>query len=168
MASVELNGFEELVASCENFEKSIDNKGEALLAKIGSQAVSRAQSLSPIIKQPRRNRKAKPGQLKESWEAQSPKKYRNGSVNVVRLWSRAPHSHLIDRGHNIVTTGGRTFGNTKTGKLARKSKDFKTANKAETHGRTQAENIVQRTVDVVEPAFGSGAEKILNEAVGEF
>ena len=57
----------------------------------------RTKSLTPV-----RTKK-----LLNSWRTKKVKLYKDGKVRVVRVQSTAPHAHLIELGHKIVS-GGRT------------------------------------------------------------
>lgn len=45
--------------------------------------------------------------LRNSWRLKKVKQYKSGKVRVVRIQSTAPHAHLIELGHEVVS-GGRT------------------------------------------------------------
>lgn len=170
MASVDIEGFDNVINSLKRLAGA-NKKAERIVEKITNAAIKKAVQLSPRIEEPNRNRKAKPGQLKKSWEAQDPKFYSGTGAEVGRAWSpgsRAPHAHLIDLGHNIVTTGGSSFGNTKTGKTGKMSKTQRAAKEVKTHGRVDGQHIVEQAKESVASRFMSEADALFDEIMEDF
>lgn len=167
MANNDLFGFDELNGALENIIEKCRTGGDRLLHDKGKLAVQKARELSPETseKSAKKNKVArtKKGQLKKSWEVQSPKDYKNGNVKVVRILSTAPHSHLIDQGHNIVTTHGR-----KTGKIAKISRADRKVLNVKTKGRTKAEEIRKKSIDSVKDEFFADAENLIDDIFKEF
>lgn len=95
--TVDVFGFDELKKAFERCEKRYPDYADALLMAQGQAVNKRTKSLTPV-----RTKK-----LRNSWRLKKVKLYKGGKVRIVRIQSAAPHAHLIELGHEIVT-GGKT------------------------------------------------------------
>jgi len=87
-------GFEELQKAFNRIEQKYPNKTDAMLMALGRVAANRTKAKTPV---------GKTKKLKASWRLKKPKLY--GNTRVVRVQSAAPHAHLVEQGHEIVTGG---------------------------------------------------------------
>ena len=90
-------GFDELEKAFTRCEKRYPNETDALLMAAGRQVNKKVKSLTPV----------KTKKLRNSWRLKKVKLYKGGKVRVVREQSTAPHAHLVELGHELVS-GGRT------------------------------------------------------------
>ena len=101
---LELFGIEELEKQLEKTSKKFSSKSTALLKAQGDIWKKEVKRLTPVIKSKREDRV--PGKLKKSWRLLSPKVYHtsSGDIEVVRIQSTEPYAHLVEDGHEIITT----------------------------------------------------------------
>ena len=95
--NIDVFGFDELEKAMKQCEKNYPSQADAFLMAEGRAVNKRTKSLTPV-----RTKK-----LRNSWRTKKVKLYKDGKVRVVRVQSTAPHAHLIELGHKIVS-GGRT------------------------------------------------------------
>ena len=95
--NIDVFGFDELEKAMKQCEKNYPSQADAFLMAEGRAVNKRTKSLTPV-----RTKK-----LLNSWRTKKVKLYKDGKVRVVRVQSTAPHAHLIELGHKIVS-GGRT------------------------------------------------------------
>ena len=95
--NIDVFGFDELEKAMKQCEKNYPSQADAFLMAEGRAVNKRTKSLTPV-----RTKK-----LRNSWRTKKVKLYKGGKVRVVRVQSTAPHAHLIELGHKIVS-GGRT------------------------------------------------------------
>ena len=105
MADKDVFGFVELEKSFQKLKQKYPNEADRLLMTYGKLATRRIKQLTPVYqgKQLTGPYAKKPRQLKKSWTLKPVKLYKNGTVRVVRFQSKAPHTHLIEEGHQIIT-----------------------------------------------------------------
>ena len=94
-------GIEELQKEFAKMEIKYPNKADALLMTEGHTLKKRVKQLTST------ETKKKTGNLLKSWRVKPVKKYKDGTVRVVLNVSGAPHSHLIEYGHEIYHGAGR-------------------------------------------------------------
>lgn len=146
----ELFGIDELEKSFNRIESKYDDKVDALLQAQGRVATNRVKSKTPV---------GKTKKLKSSWRLKKVKKY--GETRVVRIQSQAPHAHLVEQGHTIVS-GGKTRKNGRTlNTVERKARGIK--NK----GRVEGKEMLQSTMKELQSGFFSSAEKMLADLTKE-
>ena len=95
--NIDVFGFDELEKAMKQCEKNYPSQADAFLMAEGRAVNKRTKSLTPV-----RTKK-----LRNSWRTKKVKLYKGGKVRVVRVQSTAPHAHLVELGHKIVS-GGRT------------------------------------------------------------
>ena len=151
-------GFDELEKAFTKCEQKYPDQADAFLMALGRAVNKRVKQLTPI----------KTKKLRKSWRLKKVKLYKNGTVRVVREESKAPHAHLIEDGHRIVTrkrtrdSRGR-FGTEsnrlgKTSNLSRfQKKRFGVRSGNFVEGRHMLENAMAES----RMKFNSGAEKLL-------
>ena len=145
-------GVEELLKEFEKMEKKYPNKADALLMTEG-------RTLQKCLKKLTGTEiKKKTGKLLKSWRVRPVKLYKDGTVRVVRVENKAPHSHLIEYGHEIYHGSGR--GNRGSSEMTRKQR------KAMAKGnKTRAYNFLERSSKTIEGHFRKEAMEMFNDLI---
>ena len=111
--SVEIIGAKELQSHMEQAISSYPDEAGKTLNRIGNQLKKRLKAASPDgkmkaqYKSERARKKAIKSKLKNRWKS---KLTGYGSEMRVEVWSKAPHFHLVERGHKMVTRSGKSAG----------------------------------------------------------
>ncbi len=171
---LELFGLEELEKQFEKTIKKFPDKSIALLRVQGNFLKKEVSNRSPVLKSKRSDRK--PGQLKSSWRMLSPKEYttKNGGTLVVRVQSTAPHAHLVEDGHEIVTrerkrNNGRFAKETvKLGKTSKLTAGGRKAFGVKSGGKVRGRDMLKDSLKKIEHSFFNEAEKMLDELTKEY
>lgn len=143
-------GFEELEKSFKRLEKRYPSQADAMLMAQGQAVQKRVKALTPV----------KTKKLRNAWRLKKVKLYKNGTVRVVRLQNGAPHSHLIEYGHKIYTTGGR-----KTGKVGRYNRLQQRLRGIKGHGSVEGVHMLEKGISEVNRRFERDALKLLNKLI---
>ena len=139
-------GFDELQKEFNRIEHKYPDKTDAMLMAQGKTAASRVKSKTPV---------GKTKKLKGSWRLKKPKKY--GSTRAVRVQSEAPHAHLVEDGHEIISGGSTRKNGRKLNTLERAVRGIKSG------GRVEGKKMLESTVMELEGSFYRSANKLLNE-----
>ena len=144
--NIDVFGFDELKKAFERCEKRYPDHADALLMAQGQAVNKRTKSLTPV-----RTKK-----LRNSWRLKKVKLYKDGKVRVVRIQSAAPHAHLIELGHEIVT-GGKTRERGRTlNRVQRSARGVKSG------GRTEGKFMLEKSMSEARSRFDSDAKKMLD------
>lgn len=171
---MELFGIEELQKQFEKTLKRFPDEATALLKAQGNIFKKEVVKNTPVLKSKRSDRV--PGQLKKSWRLLTPKVYKtsSGDVTVVRVQSTAPHAHLVEDGHEIVTRE-RTRSNGRYGKesfkLGKTSKLKAGGRKAfgvKSGGRVKGKNMLKNAQKKVQNSFFKEAERMLDNLTKDY
>lgn len=172
---LEVFGLEELEKQFERTIKKFPDKTAALLKAQANILKKETSNRSPVLKSKRSDRK--PGQLKSSWRALSPKEYENayGSTLVVRVQSNAPHGHLVEDGHEIVS---RERKRDARGRYAKESYKLSKTNRltatgrkvfgVKSGGRVKGKDMLKDSLKKLERSFYAEAEKMLNDLTEDY
>ncbi len=171
---MELFGIEELEKQFEKTLKKFPDKATALLKAQGNIWKKEVRNRTPVLKSKRSDRT--PGQLKKSWRLLSPKVYHtsSGDVTVVRIQSTAPHAHLVEDGHEIVTrTRTRSKGryekeSVKLGKTNKLTADDRKRHGVKSGGRVKGKKMLENSRKKVADSFFKEAERMLQELVDDY
>lgn len=145
-------GFDEMNKSFDKMKGKYDNLSDAMLHTMASQAAKRLRQVAPKGVDSK-----KPGTLKKSYRVKKPKEYKGGTVKVSRVQSGAPHSHLVEYGHEIYTAPR------KTGKVTRYNALGKRVLRIKHHGRTEGRYLFDKVWKEFEHRFPMDAQKLLDE-----
>lgn len=107
--SKDVFGFDELAKAFDKMKDRYDDEAVALLAAETRQAKKRVKQQTPKLT----------GNLRKGWKEKKPKEYQNGKYRVGLVYNDAPHGHLYERPHKIISHGkqaGITEGHDKLGK----------------------------------------------------
>lgn len=144
--TVDVFGFDELKKAFERCEKRYPDHADALLMAQGQAVNKKTKSLTPV----------KTKRLRNSWRLKKVKLYKGGKVRVVRIQSTAPHAHLIELGHEIVS-GGRTRERGRTlNRVQRSARGIKSG------GRTEGKFMLKKSMSDARSRFDSDAKKMLD------
>ena len=146
----EVFGFDELEAAFKKMEKKYPEKAEALLAAQGRLATNKTKARTPV---------GKTKKLKSSWRLKKPKLY--GKTRVVRTQSEAPHGHLVEDGHEIVTGGRTRVNGRKLNVVQRGIRGIKSG------GRVEGKKMLESTFKDMEAGFYKSADQLLEELTQE-
>ena len=153
--NIDVFGFDELKKAFERCEKRYPDQADALLMAQGQAVNKRTKALTPV-----RTKK-----LRNSWRLKKVKLYKGGKVRVVRIQSTAPHAHLIELGHEIVS-GGRTRERGRTlNRVQRSARGIKSGGRTRERGRKL--NRVQRSSRGISSGGRTRAFKMLESSVSE-
>ncbi len=145
--NIDVFGFDELEKAMKQCEKNYPSQADAFLMAEGRAVNKRTKSLTPV-----RTKK-----LRNSWRTKKVKLYKGGKVRVVRVQSTAPHAHLIELGHKIVS-GGRTRGRgRKLNRVQCSARGIKSG------GYVQGDFMLEKSMSEAQAKFNSGAEKLLDK-----
>lgn len=150
--TVDVFGFDELKKAFERCEKRYPNQADALLMAQGQAVNKRTKALTPV-----RTKK-----LRNSWRLKKVKLYKGGKVRVVRIQSAAPHAHLIELGHEIVTLSAFASQKSTYGRPP-----FLAAHGGRTRERGRKLNRVQRSSRGISSGGRTRAFKMLESSVSE-
>ena len=131
-------------------EKKYPEKADALLAAQGRLATNKTKARTPI---------GKTKKLKSSWRLKKPKLY--GKTRVVRTQSEAPHGHLVEDGHEIVTGGKTRVNGRKLNVVQRGIRGIKSG------GRVEGKKMLESTFKSMEASFNKSAEQLLADLTSE-
>lgn len=155
-------GVDELEKAFIRMGKKYDDKVDALLMAQGRVVTNKTKARTPT---------GKTKKLKGSWRLKPVKEY--GKTKVVRIQSQAPHAHLVEQGHKIVTrersrTNGRYAKEAvKLGKTSKLTAGGKKAFGVKSGGRVEGKKMLEDTMKEYESKFFSQAQKILNDITSE-
>lgn len=167
-------GVEELKKSFEKMIKKYPHKVDAMLMATGRASNRRVKQLTPVYSGPPKEG-VKPGQLRKSWRLDKVKKYKNGTVKVVRIRNTAPHAHLIEYGHKIVqgrrTRDSRGRYAKETSRLG-KTSQYNTFQKKklgiQAKGFVEGEHMRDKTLKEFRNRYGKSASEMINNLIKEF
>jgi len=145
-------GFDELTISFEKMQKKYPDKADAMLMAQGRAVTNRVKSQTPV---------GKTKKLKGSWRLKKVKLYKGGTVRVVRVQSQAPHAHLVELGHEIVT-GGKTRERGRTLNVVQRA-----VRGISSKGRVEGKKMLEKSIKEAESRFLRDAEKMLDMLTGE-
>lgn len=144
---LEVFGFDELEKAFERCGKRYPDEADALLMAAGQNAGKRVRSLTPV----------KTGKLRRSWRVKSVKLYKGGTVRVVRIQSSAPHAHLVELGHEIVSGGRSRERGRKLNRVQRSVRGIKS------HGRVEGRYMLEQTMTEANEAFRHNVERMFDK-----
>ncbi len=167
--NIDVFGFDELEKAFKNCAKRYPNEADRLLMTYGKAAQRKVKQDVPVYSgAPKAG--IKPGQLKKSYRLQRVKLYKGGTIRVVRVKSDAPHAHLIEYGHEIVTRTRTRSANgrfakekLRMGKASRLSGSEKKLFGARSGGRTRAFHTLEYAILETRDRFEHDAEKLLEK-----
>ena len=174
MADKGVFGFVELEKSFQKLKQKYPNEADRLLMTYGKLATRRIKQLTPVYqgKQLTGPYAKKPRQLKKSWTLKPVKLYKNGTVRVVRFQSKAPHTHLIEEGHQIITRTRTREANgrfakeeSRMGKVSKLTNTQKKTFGVKSMGRTKAYQLREKTTGEIRARFGRDAQKMLDKLI---
>ncbi len=172
---LELFGIEELTKQFERTIKKFPDEATALLKAQGDIWKREVKATTPVLRSKRTDRK--PGQLRDSWRLLSPKVYKtsSGDCIVVRVQSTAPHGHLVEDGHRIVT---RTRSRDASGKFKKEARRYGKTSKynsiqravrgIKSGGRVNGKHMLQNSQKKVAQSFFNKAEELLNNLTSDY
>lgn len=140
----ELLKFKDKLARADREAPSYIYKG---LDKIGNKTRKELKAASPVGKSKKSSKK----RLKMRWTAERATKEFGDYVKKVR--SKAPHYHLVERGHRIVARG--------PGKHSRRKYVLKRNRKG--GGYISGQYFAKKTFDSLEPEIYQSYEKMLDD-----
>lgn len=145
-------GIEELKKGLEEISKKYPQEANKFLNKEG------LALKKDVIQLTKKETSKLTGRLLEGWEKKRIKVYKDGTVRVVRVENKAPHSHLIEYGHEIYHGSGR--GNKGKSYMTRKQRQ------AMAKGvKTQAFMFLERAVKAERNHFQQEATKLINKLI---
>ena len=145
--NIDVFGFDELEKAMKQCEKNYPSQADAFLMAEGRAVNKRTKSLTPV-----RTKK-----LRNSWRTKKVKLYKGGKVRVVRVQSTAPHAHLIELGHKIVSGGRTRERGRKLNRVQRSARGIKSG------GYVQGDFMLEKSMSEAQAKFNSGAEKLLDK-----
>ena len=145
--NIDVFGFDELEKAMKQCEKNYPSQADAFLMAEGRAVNKRTKSLTPV-----RTKK-----LLNSWRTKKVKLYKDGKVRVVRVQSTAPHAHLIELGHKIVSGGRTRERGRKLNRVQRSARGIKSG------GYVQGDFMLEKSMSEAQAKFNSGAEKLLDK-----
>ena len=149
--TVDVFGFDELEKAFKRIEQRYPNQADAMLMAQGQAVNKRTKALSPV-----RTKK-----LRNSWRLKKVKVYRGGKVREVRLQTGAPHTHLIELGHEIIR-GGRTRERGRSrNRVQRSARGIKSG------GRVQGVYMLQKSMTEAGILCEQDAKKLLDRLTKE-
>lgn len=128
--SKDVLGIDELIKTFDKMESKFDNKATALLAAETRQAKKRVKQKTVKVT----------GNLRKGWKEKKPKEYQGGKYKVGMIYNRAPHAHLYEDGHLLITHGRQI-------------------------GRVEGKKVLEETMNEVNGRLFKDAEKILDEII---
>lgn len=157
-------GFDELEKSFKKMHGKYVNASDAMLMAQGKAVQQKVKQLTPKYEGSQTSGRyaKKPGQLRRSWSLKSVKLYKGGKVRVVRIQSRAPHTHLVELGHEQVS-GGKTR---KKGRTLNRVQ--RTVRGIKSHGRVEGKLMLNKAMQEAQSRFNRQADKLLDKLVEEF
>lgn len=160
-------GFDELKKAFDKCGKKYPNNADALLMSHGQAVQKKTKADTPVYKgKISAKSKIKPGQLQKSWRVKPPKLYQGEKYRVVRIQSAAPHAHLIEDGHEMVS-GGSSYLSERTGTVISRGR-----NKGKQKMIRRKMNAAERSIRGVKgKGFVEGKymlEKAMSEARSRF
>lgn len=162
---LDIFGVEELEKAFTKMSEKYDDKVDALLMAQGRTATSRVKSKTPV---------GKTKKLKGSWRLKKVKRYGpNGTIRVVRIQTQAPHGHLVEDGHEIVTrTRSRSNGrygkeSVRLGKTSKLTSAGKKVYGVKGGNRVEGREMLQSTMKELQGGFFAAAEKLYNDIAKE-
>lgn len=145
--NIDVFGFDELEKAMKQCEKNYPSQADAFLMAEGRAVNKRTKSLTPV-----RTKK-----LLNSWRTKKVKLYKDGKVRVVRVQSTAPHAHLVELGHKIVSGGRTRERGRKLNRVQRSARGIKSG------GYVQGDFMLEKSMSEAQAKFNSGAEKLLDK-----
>ena len=143
-------GFDDLQKSFNRIEKKYPDKTDAMLMAMGRVATNKTKAKTPV---------GETKKLKSSWRLKKPKRY--GKARLVRTQSSAPHAHLVELGHGIVTGGS----------SRRKGRNLNTLERSvrgiQSKGKVDGKKMLETSFKEMEGSFYKSAEKLLDELTNE-
>ena len=162
---LDIFGLEELEKAFNRLGDKYEDKVDALLMAQGRTATNRVKAKTP---------KGKTKKLKGSWRLKKVKRYgADGAVRVVRIQTEAPHGHLVEDGHKIVTrersrsNGRYAKESVKLGKTSKLKAGGEKAFGVKSGGRVDGKEMLKSTMKELQSGFFSAAEKLLEEITKE-
>ncbi len=146
--------------------KKYDDKAEAVLTAMGRVARNKVKARTPVGKKEKSKQR-----LKNTWRLQNVKEF--GKAKVVRVISTAPHAHLVEQGHKIVTrersrnNGRYAKENVRLGKTSKLNAAAKKVMGVKSGGYVEGKKMLEDTMKEVRDKFFSEAEKMLDELISE-
>ena len=113
----------------------------------GRQVNKKVKSLTPV----------KTKKLRNSWRLKKVKLYKGGKVRVVREQSTAPHAHLVELGHELVSGGRTREKGRKLNRLQRSIRGIKSK------GRVEGQYMLKKSITEANTTFRSSVEKMLDK-----
>lgn len=144
-------GFDELEKAFKRCEKNYPNAADAFLMAEGRTVNKRTKALTPV-----RTKK-----LRNSWRLKKVKLYKGGTVRVVREQSAAPHAHLIEYGHELVSGGKTRERGRKLNRVQRSARGIKSG------GYVEGKHMLEKAMIEAESNFERGAQKLLDKITGD-
>lgn len=153
MTEYEVFGIEELEQAFARMCDKYEDKADALLMAQGKTAVKRVKSKTPV---------GTTKKLKGSWRQKAVRRYgANGAVRVVRIQTAAPHGHLVEDGHEIVSGGKTRRGGRELNAVQRSVRGIRSG------GRVEGKEMLKSTMRELQSGFFAAAEKLLDEIAKE-
>ena len=138
--NIDVFGFDELEKAMKQCEKNYPSQADAFLMAEGRAVNKRTKSLTPV-----RTKK-----LRNSWRTKKVKLYKGGKVT-------APHAHLVELGHKIVSGGRTRERGRKLNRVQRSAIGIKSG------GYVQGDFMLEKSMSEAQAKFNSGAEKLLDK-----
>ena len=153
--NIDVFGFDELEKAMKQCEKNYPSQADAFLMAEGRAVNKRTKSLTPV-----RTKK-----LLNSWRTKKVKLYKDGKVRVVRVQSTAPHAHLVELGHKIVSGGRTRERGRKLNRVQRSARGIKSGGyvQGEKRYRIVPLDMLEKSMSEAQAKFNSGAEKLLDK-----
>lgn len=117
---IEFKGINEIQTKMQHVINNYPDESEDLLIKMGNKFRTHVKQITPDSGEPSKRK------LIKSYRVSKVQGY--GKDRYVEFRSTAPHFHLIERGHRIVTRGGMDTGKRVEGKFMVKSTALKFQN----------------------------------------
>lgn len=144
-------GFDELEKALLKMESRYEDSADIMLATFAEQTKKRARQKTTRVT----------GELRRKWSVKKPKGYKNDKVKVSVLLNKAPHGHLYEDGHRMITGGkARVRGKNLTERQLQ-------AQGIKNHGRVPGRKVLQTTFAQSRREFQNKARVLLIKMVDE-
>lgn len=147
-------GFEEMEKAFKKMSEKYDSETDAMLHAFAQQAAKRMRQVAPVGPYKKSRKTAKLG---KTYRNQKPRVF--GDFNVSRVYTNAPHGHLVEFGHESYTVKGKV----KTGKLNRYNATARRAMGVKQHKRVEGKYLFDKVWKEFEKRFPDEAKRTFEE-----
>lgn len=101
---IQIKGAQELEEKLRRVMERAPDRIDIQLEKMGRKLRKMSKDKTPV------SDKEKARHLKDQYKLSQPELIPDGSGHQIKMYNTAPHFHLIEKGHKIVTTSGQVIG----------------------------------------------------------